>query len=222
MPCPYIAGRIEQQLFVELSGTSAQAQFNQLSRAGFRRSHHIVYRPTCRGCTACIPVRIRVRDFNWTKAWRRIMRRNDDLTLRNVGPSVSDEQYRLFRDYIATRHGDGEMAEMDERDYHNLVLTSPVQTTVLEFRNQEGALTAACLTDVLDDGYSAVYSFFDPARHSDSLGSYMILRLVALAAEQGLDFVYLGFWVEESRKMAYKSRFSPLEAFADNTWNEIK
>lgn len=223
MPCPYLAGRTERQLYTELpqqSGTGAEI-FQRLSLGGFRRSHHIVYRPSCPACSACVPVRILVERFRLTKGWRRILQTNSDLAARDCGLAVSDEQFRLFRRYVLNRHSDGDMAMMTRRDYTMMVLTSPIDTRIVEFRDAAGRLTAACLTDVLQDGFSAVYSFFDPDRADRSLGSYVVLWLIEEARRRGLPHVYLGFWIEGSRKMSYKSRFRPLEGFGTDGWTTL-
>lgn len=218
MPCPYLPGRIERQVYAELGGPAPQEIFRRLSLAGFRRSHHIVYRPACPGCSACVPVRVDVANFRWTRSWRRIMQRNADLTADEAGLEITDEQYRLFRRYVRSRHGDGDMAVMDRRDYTSMVHSSPVDTGIVEFRDGIGDLVAACLTDRLPDGLSAVYSFFDSEQPRRSLGSFMVLWLIEEARRRGLPFVYLGFWIENSRKMGYKSRFRPLQAFGPEGW----
>lgn len=222
MPCPYLPDRVEQQLFTELAGPFAKAAFNQLSRGGFRRSHHIIYRPACRGCEACVPVRVAVEGFCASKSWRRILSANADLEARSVGRSISDEQFELFRRYVTGRHGDGEMARMGRRDYAAMVVASPVETELVEFRNPAGRLFAACLVDRLDDGLSAVYSFFEPAETRRSLGSFVVLKLIEQARAEGLPYVYLGFWVADSPKMAYKGRFRPLEGFGPDGWRLIE
>jgi len=221
MPCPYLPNRVEQQLFTELSGPSAKATFNQLSRGGFRRSHHIIYRPACRGCEACVPVRVAVAGFSSSKGWRRVLAANADLEAGSAGRSISDEQFELFRRYVAGRHGDGEMARMGRRDYAAMIVASPVETELVEFRNPTGRLYAACLVDRLDDGLSAVYSFFEPAEPRRSLGSFVVLKLIEQARAEGLPYVYLGFWVANSPKMAYKGRFRPLEGFGPDGWQPI-
>lgn len=222
MTCPYLPGRMEQQLFTELSGPGAQDVFERLGEAGFRRSHHIMYRPVCTGCSSCVPVRIVAKEFDFSRSWRRILKNNIDLTAKDVGARVSEEQFDLFRRYVESRHGDGDMANMTARDYVNLVTASPVDTGLVEFRTPDGALIAACLTDKLRDGFSAVYSFFDPDMNSRSLGSYMILWLVEEARRLGLNHVYLGFWIADSQKMAYKRRFSPLEEFGQAGWRRAE
>lgn len=221
MSCPYLDGLVEQQLFMELGGPNAQDTFEHLSQYGFRRSHHIVYRPTCNACQACVPVRIRVADFQDKRRYRRIRSRNADLTMRDVGQIATEEQYRLFSRYVRSRHGDGDMAGMSIRDYSNLVVASPVDTGLLEWRTESGRLMATCITDRLRDGYSAVYSFFEPTEIRRSLGNHMILSLVELARNTGKPFVYLGFWVSGSEKMDYKSGFRPIEGFSSGGWSEI-
>lgn len=222
MPCPYLEGRSEQQLFTELNGSASQEQFEVLSRGGFRRSHQVIYRPACRNCNACIPVRVAVADFRASRAWRRVIKANGDLSVADTGKNATDEQFALFQRYVTTRHGDGEMANMTRRDYGAMVLTSPVESSVVEFRAPEGGLVAACLIDHLTDGLSAVYSFFDPDGDRQSLGSYIVLWLIQHARLHNLDHVYLGYWVEGSKKMAYKARFRPLEGFGPNGWQVIE
>jgi arginyl-tRNA--protein-N-Asp/Glu arginylyltransferase len=221
MSCPYLTDRVEQQLFMELAGPNAQETFEHLSQFGFRRSHHIVYRPTCRGCDACVPVRIRAASFENKRRFRKIKNRNADLTRRDIGQHATAEQYRLFSRYVRSRHGDGDMAGMSIRDYSNLVVASPVDTRLFEWRTPDGRLMATCITDRLADGYSAVYSFFDPEADRRSLGVHMILSLVDLAVETGKPYVYLGFWVPGSPKMDYKADFRPLEGFGRQGWRDI-
>jgi len=222
MPCPYLPGRIERQLYAELDGPAPREIFRRLSLAGFRRSHHIVYRPACPGCAACVPVRVDVERFDWTPSWRRIKRRNADLVTEDRALRITDEQYRLFRRYIRSRHGEGDMSVMNRRDYSSMVMSSPVDTGLLEFRDGNGELIAVCLTDRLPGGLSAVYSFFDPNLSRRSLGSFMVLWLIEEARRQGLPHVYLGFWVDNSPKMAYKTRFQPLQAFGENGWTDLQ
>jgi len=221
MPCPYLPGRVERQLYTELSDATGQEVFRRLSAAGFRRSHHITYRPACPNCAACVPVRVPVERFEWTRSWRRIWNANRWLIAAENALTIDDEQYRLFRRYVRSRHGDGDMALMNRSDYAAMVLTSSVDTRIIEFR-ERGELQAACLVDVLPDGLSAVYSFFDPNLHRRSPGSYMVLWLIEEARHRGLDHVYLGFWIENAPKMAYKSRFRPLERFGANGWRPLR
>jgi len=221
LPCPYLPGRFERKLVTELSGPGAQEHYELLSRAGFRRSHSIAYRPACTGCSACVPVRIIVDQFRAGPSLNRIRRRNADLKLQTTMPRATREQYTLFGRYLDQRHGDGEMAGMDFRDFRAMVEDTAVETRMLELRDASDALVAACLADWSSDGVSAVYSFFSQQESRRSLGTEMILRLIEIACRDRLPFVYLGYWIQNSRKMAYKSRFRPLEAFGPQGWRPL-
>lgn len=221
-PCPYLPGRMEQMVFTELSNMrDGERVHDHLSRAGFRRSQGVAYKPSCRACQACIPVRIRAADLEWTRAWRRVMRQNDGIVGRELPATALNEHYRLFRRYIQSRHGDGGMASMTFDDYAAMVQDSPVRSRMFEYRDASGALYGACLSDVLDDGLSLVYSFFDPDVADRSPGSFIILWHVQQAVLRGLPFVYLGYWIAESRKMAYKARFRPVEILTAHGWRDL-
>jgi arginine-tRNA-protein transferase len=220
VPCPYIEGRSERKLIVELAGDGATAFYDELSRAGFRRSHRYAYRPACRGCAACVPVRIAVDRFAHTRSTRRIRNANRDLCTSLVARRATAEQFRLFAAYQRARHGDGDMASMNYADYRGMIEDSPVRTRIAEFRGPEG-LAAASLIDLLDDGASAVYSFFDCRQASRSLGSWCILWLVEECRRRGLPYVYLGYWIAESPKMAYKARFPALEQLTPEGWRDF-
>jgi arginine-tRNA-protein transferase len=221
LPCPYLDGQTERKLITEIGGRDAYAFYNQLSRAGFRRSHHLAYRPACAGCAACLPVRVDVNNFETSRSLRRTLNANRDLSTRIVPPRATTEQYRVFSRYQRSRHAESDMASMTYGDYRAMVEDSPVMTVMLEHRKSDGNLVAACLADVLDDGLSAVYSFFDPAEAGRSPGTAVILALIAEARQRALPFVYLGYWIGASRKMAYKTRFRPLEALTSQGWAPI-
>jgi arginine-tRNA-protein transferase len=221
MPCPYVPGRVERKLVTELDGRDAASFYNALSRAGFRRSHNLAYRPACAGCAACLPVRIPVADFALTRSLKRIRNLNRDLRVRVSAPTATVEQYRLFLRYQRLRHTDSDMAAMTYGDYRAMVEDSPVATSMVELRDDPGALRGACLTDVLDDGLSAVYSFYDPEDGKRSLGNLLVLALVDEAVRRRLPYVYLGYLIAESPKMAYKARFRPLEALQPGGWRRI-
>jgi leucyl-tRNA---protein transferase len=221
LPCPYLDGQTERKLITEISGHDSYAFYNELSRAGFRRSHHLAYRPACAGCAACLPVRVDVARFETTRSLRRTMSVNRDLAMRLAPARATTEQYRVFTRYQRSRHAESDMASMTYGDYRAMVEDSPVMTVMLEHRKADGTLVAGCLADLLDDGLSAVYSFFDPAEHARSLGTAMILALVAEARKRALPYVYLGYWIGASRKMAYKTRFQPLEALTSQGWAPI-
>jgi len=221
MPCPYLPGRVERKLFTRLSSPYAAEVNSTLSRAGFRRSHDIVYRPVCPGCSACVPVRIPVRDFHPGRSMRRILKANADLSVAEVPAISTHEQFRLFHAYQCSRHGDSDMARMGMGDYSAMVDEGRAETCLFEVRNLDDKLVGAILTDRLGDGLSAVYSFFDTAQDKRSLGSFMILSLIDRALAEGLPHVYLGYWIRNSRKMAYKARFQPLEALGADGWYRL-
>jgi arginine-tRNA-protein transferase len=218
LPCPYVQGRMERKVVTELAGVSAESLHDRLSRGGFRRSHNIAYAPVCPSCNACVPIRIRARDFTPNRTQKRLIRANADLTVQEMPPRATAEQFQLFQRYQQLRHGDGDMATMSFYDYRAMVEDTPIETSVVEFRNPGGVLVGACLTDRLGDGLSAVYSFFATDMDERSLGTYAILWLIGRAVELCLPNVYLGYWVEESRKMAYKAKFRPSEILRGGQW----
>ena len=221
LPCPYLPGRTERKIVTELAGTEAEGLHDRLSRAGFRRSHNIAYSPVCPGCRACIPIRIVAGAFQPDRTQRKVAKANADLLAYEMPARASAEQFALFQRYQAARHGDGDMAAMGFYDYRAMVEDTPITTGVVEFRDPAGALLSACLTDRVSDGLSAVYSFFDPDQDRRSLGTYAILWLVSRAQSLGLPYVYLGYWVPESRKMAYKVRFRPSEELSGGMWRVL-
>ena len=220
-PCPYLPGKVERRIFADLSGPDAVLNYDLLSEAGFRRSLGFAYRPACPGCNACVPVRIPVAEFVDRPHWRRVRSSNADLAVRLRPPLATDEQFALFCRYQQSRHGDGEMARMDFSDYRTMVEVGAIESRIVEMRDPRGALVAACLVDYLAHGVSAVYSYYAPEFARRGLGNYMILWLVDDARRDGLDHVYLGFWIRQSRKMSYKARFQPLEGLAANGWHRL-
>ena len=217
--CPYLPGRRERKLVTELAGPDASENYDLLSRAGFRRSHAVAYRPACQGCQECVPVRVLVDEFQSGRSLRRVARRNAVLKSTVRPAQATSEQFALFTRYLGWRHGDGEMAGMGFADYRSMIDDTPIDSGLLEFRDDADALVACCLVDRSSDGLSAVYSFFDPDRAADSLGSFIVLRLIEEARRRGLPYVYLGYWIAASRKMAYKTRFRPLEALGPEGWS---
>jgi arginine-tRNA-protein transferase len=221
LPCPYLPGKIERKLVTELAGRHASSFYNELSRAGFRRSHHLAYRPACVGCNACVPVRIPVADFVESKSLKRVRSVNRDLFPRTIEADATLEQFRLFQRYQRSRHADSDMAAMTFGDYQAMIEDSPVATKMIELRAADGTLYGNGLYDPLDDGLSAVYSSFDPAETKRSLGTLLVLALIDEARRRKLAYVYLGYWIEGSAKMSYKSRFRPLEALGPKGWRRM-
>ena len=218
--CPYLPDRTERKLATDVSGADGQRWANVLSRAGFRRSHSVCYIPVCEGCRSCVSVRIVANGFRLSKKMKKVLRLNEDLSF-SVLPNVADsEQYALFRRYLAARHADSEMNAMYFEEFRAMIEDSPVETVLAEARNaQTGELKGVMLTDVLDDGLSAVYSFFDTQTPSKSLGRYLILKLVEETVRRGLPYVYLGYFIPECPNMAYKSAYRPLEYCCGGKWS---
>lgn len=220
-PCPYLPGRMERKILTALSGATAPSVHDRLSQAGFRRSHAIAYAPVCIGCRACIPLRLPVSGFRFSRTHRRLLKRHADVTIEAKPPAATREQFALFSAYQASRHAEGEMARMDWRDYAELIGNTPIETCVLEFRDAGGALVCVSLVDMLSDGLSAVYTFYDPSDPAASWGTFSILSLVRLVARQGRSHLYLGYYVPGSPKMAYKARFTSAEVFRGGGWRPL-
>jgi arginyl-tRNA--protein-N-Asp/Glu arginylyltransferase len=221
LPCPYVPGRTERKVVTEITGAEAESLHDKLSRAGFRRSHNIAYAPVCPGCNSCVPIRIPVASFQPDRTLRRIAKSNTGVEGFVMPARASAEQFQLFQRYQQARHGDGDMATMSFYDYRAMVEDTPIETWLVEFREADETLLGACLTDKLGDGLSAVYSYFTPGQERRSLGTYAILWLIEKAKSLGLPYVYLGYWVPESRKMAYKARFRPSEVLTGGQWRML-
>ena len=227
-PCPYLPGRLERKLFTHLTGSKPSGLIDNLLKGGFRRSQNIAYMPYCDNCSACVPVRIVVDEFTPGRSFKRIRRANSDIRTRRLKPVPTSEQYSLFRGYIDSRHADGGMADMSVLDYAMMVEDSSVDTFLTEYRigpdaengtgHDLGQLIGMALCDRLSDGISMVYSFFEPDMPEHSLGSFMILEHVDYARSLGLPYVYLGYWIDGSRKMRYKTRFKPQEHLTPDGW----
>lgn len=217
-PCPYLPGRIERKLFARLSGPDAVPVNSTLSHAGFRRSHDIIYKPACPGCNACVPVRVPVNGFDPKGTLARISRRGEGFTLQVRKAVPTREQYDLFLQYENQRHADSDMARMSFDDYCAMILEGEAETMALELRDGNN-LIGVMLADRLADGWSAVYSFYAPDKkyERNSLGTLLILALIGHGRNEG-GYVYLGYWVEHSRKMDYKARFKPLERLGPTGW----
>ncbi len=231
-PCPYLPGRQERKVFTHLVGDKAPQVNDMLTQGGFRRSQNIAYRPACEGCRACVSTRVLVDDFEPSRNMRRLLKQNRDLIGQELPASPTSEQFSVFRSYLDARHWDGGMIDMTALDFAMMVEDTHVQTRLIEYRRRgidsgitgkgEGPLIAAALTDVLSNGLSMVYSFFDPVESARGLGSYMILDHINRARKMGLPYVYLGYWVKGSAKMNYKTRFLPQEHLTMSGWERIE
>jgi len=228
-PCPYLPDRRERKVFTHLLGSDSIPLNDALSEAGFRRSQTIAYRPACEGCNACVSVRIKVAGFKPSKNFRRVEAKNRDIIRTHIDSKASQEQFSLLRAYLDERHDDGGMADMTALDYVSMIEDTTVRTEVVEYRIDQGAgqdsdnpLTAVALTDELTDGLSMVYTFYDVKQTTRSLGTYLILDHIKEAQLRGLPYVYLGYWIKDCRKMAYKGRFKPLEALTKDGWQDFE
>ncbi|KMO10923.1 arginyltransferase [Methylobacterium indicum] len=231
-PCPYLPGQQERKVFTHLVGRRARDLNEILTQGGFRRSQTIAYRPACETCRACISVRVVVDDFRPSDSQRRVLKRSRDLVGQVQPNRPASEQYALFRRYLDARHGDGGMVDMTVLDYAMMIEDSHVDTHLVVYRKRGpdtaingrgvGGPVAVCLTDVLSDGLSMVYSFYDPLEAERSLGTYMILDHIERARSLGLPYLYLGYWVEGSRKMQYKAKFTPQERLMPNGWARVE
>ena len=218
MPCPYIEGMMERKLFTHMTGDKADDINNNLTHAGFRRSQTIAYRPACDECAACRSVRVDVTGFRASKNLRRIAIRNQDLTAHVLPPQSSREQFELLHRYLDHRHSEGGMADMTPQDYITMVEETAVSTRLIEYRTADNQLVACLLRDTMFDGYSMVYSFFDPDLAERSLGTYIILQQIQAAQDDALAYLYLGYLIESCTKMSYKKRFKPLEILGKDGW----
>ena len=227
-PCPYLDGLEERKIFTHLAGVKALKMNDILTQGGFRRSQNIAYRPACEGCKSCVSVRILTDEFKWRKSFKRVMSKNADIISVDHPAEPTSEQYSLFRAYLDDRHDDGGMSDMSVLDYAMMLQDSHVNTRIIEYRirqegdgikkNPQGKLIAVALSDQMGDGFSMVYSYFEPDIDHRSLGTYMVLDHVKRTIQAGLPHVYLGYWVNGSAKMAYKTRFSPQEHLGGDGW----
>ena len=229
--CPYLPGREERKVFTHLVGTRARDLNDVLSQGGFRRSQSIAYRPACETCRACVSVRVVVDDFRPSRSFRKVMSHNSDLIGEALPARPRSEHYALFRSYLDERHPEGGMATMSALDFAMMVEDTHVETALIEYRRRgpdsgftgrgQGDLFAMALTDTLSDGLSMVYSVFDPSLVPRSLGTFMVLDHIERARRLRLPYVYLGYWVDGSPKMAYKERFQPQERLLPQGWERV-
>lgn len=225
-PCAYLPGQSERLLFTWASKEAGPELYDYLSIMGFRRSRKVLYRPTCPHCSACLSARIRVDGFSPSKSQRKTIRRNSGLERTISPPEPDSELFQLFKRYVSARHDHGGMDDMNIQDFKRMTDDSPTRTRIIKYfeHSDDGAertLVAAALTDMLEDGLSMLYSFYDPDRMRNSLGTYMILDHIDIAKANGIKHVYLGYWVPGSKKMDYKRKFGSLEIYVDNIWRDF-
>lgn len=220
-PCSYLPDRLARSQVATPPHLVDTVVFSELVRQGFRRSGLHVYRPRCDTCRACVPVRVPVAEFRPNRSQRRCLSRNVDLGYSLKPLAFEEAHYRLYRRYQASRHAGGGMDQDDREQYRNFLLSSRVDSALIEYTLGDRVVMVS-LVDRLLDGLSAVYAFYDPDLTRRGLGVYNVLTLVDLGRRMGLPYVYLGYWIEESPKMAYKRQYRPLEVLHDGQWRRLE
>ena len=219
-PCSYLQHRDSQSVFIDPQITVDRKTFTYLSEMGFRRSGDFIYRPNCKNCESCISTRIPIQEFKPSRSHRRIIKRNADLEVRLTEPALTNENYQLFSDYIYARHADGDMFPPSEEMFDSFLVQTRSQTEFLQLYLGD-ELIAVSVVDQLDNALSAIYTFFSPNHEKRSLGTYCILQQLELASARDLDYLYLGYWVKECQKMAYKIQFRPIELLINEQWRSL-
>ena len=214
--CAYLLDQTEQRLATDIS--EHPETHDRLAETGFRRVENWVYRPACPNCNACQPIRVKAEQFKPSRNIARIQAKNRDLRRNLSAGRLGLDHYDVFQSYLGYRHEDGQMSSMSFDEFSAMILNSPIDTLLTEYVDSEDRLMGCILVDRQRDGLSAVYSFFRPEEKKRSLGSFMIVDLIDRCNEIGLPYVYLGYYIEESRKMSYKVRFRPYQIFRDGVW----
>jgi arginine-tRNA-protein transferase len=218
--CSYLPDRMARSQVATPTRLIDAAIYSQLIGAGFRRSGPFIYRPHCDACRACVPVRLPVDRLELSRNQRRARQRHANLAARERPLLYDDAHYRLYARYQSKRHPGGGMDGDSDEQYSQFLLASPMETRLVEF-TEDGALRMVSIIDVLDDGVSSVYTFFDPDVPGASYGTYNILWQAALCQRLDLPYLYLGYWIRETRKMAYKAGFRPLQGYIDHVWRDL-
>lgn len=220
--CSYIEGERARTLFVDPDARLTPELYSSLARMGFRRSGRYVYRPHCAACAACIPVRVPAATFVWRRRHRRIWRHNRDLAVHIRSPEDLDEYYQLYARYIEARHADGDMYPPSRQQFRDFLICEWMETWFVEFRDTQQQLLAVAVVDRVDDGLSALYTFFEPEAERRALGVYAVLWQLERARQQELPFLYLGYWVRECQKMRYKADYRPLQMMLGDRWVDLR
>ena len=215
--CSYISGKFEQRLFSKIEPNN-QKNFNTLMENGFRRNLDHMYIPICENCNSCISSRIKVNDFIISKSQKRNINQNKFFTFKKIQKNREQERYNLFIKYLKNRHSDGQMKEMTFHEFSNFVYDSPVKNLIFDIVDENNRLSGSIILDILKDGLSAVYSFYDTKYLKNGLGKFLILKSIQEAKKMKFKYLYLGYWIKESKKMNYKANFNNLEIFINGNW----
>jgi arginyl-tRNA--protein-N-Asp/Glu arginylyltransferase len=219
-PCSYLDNRDAISAFANPNVDMTMPTYSALIQHGFRRSGGYVYRPHCPTCRECISVRVPVKRHKPSRNEKRILRLNIDIKISVTKGKFYQTHFELYNRYMASRHGDGSMANPTKADYHRFLICDWTETDFIEFHLGK-TLIAIAVTDITKTGLSAVYTFFDPDYQSRSLGHFAILRQIKEAQARDLEYLYLGYWIKDCNKMRYKNRYKPLEGFIDDHWQDI-
>lgn len=220
-PCSYLPNRDARSQVATPAHLINSEIYGELVRHGFRRSGVFTYRPACEGCQECIPVRLPVAHLQLSRSQRRSLKRHDDLLAEELPLAFFDDHYALYSRYQRARHAGGGMDEDGHDQYAHFLLQSRVDTRLIEFTEPGGAVRMVSFIDVLPDGLSSVYTFFDPEVTGASYGTYNVLWQAAQCRLLHLPYLYLGYYIRGSRKMAYKTHFQPIEGFIDGEWRRL-
>lgn len=224
--CSYLPDRIATTLFADPNTPADHTNYSRLAKLGFRRSGNLVYRPHCENCRECVAVRIPVSKFKPNRSQRRVWARNEDLLIKRVNPEYSQEHFELYKNYQRVRHTDSSMDSDDPNQYRQFIFGDVVESDVYEFRRDvktsgTSELLAVAVTDKLEDGLSAVYTFFNPSESRRALGVYSVLYEIELARRLNLPYLYLGYYIADSQKMNYKINYQPIEGFIGKEWIKL-
>ena len=218
-PCSYLTDKTEKRLYVNLNQSeNNKLLISELTKNGFRRSHEHMYIPICEGCNACIPSRINIKHFKFSKSNLRVIKFNSDLSFKKSFDSNCQKHYELFKNYCFERHESSQMIDMNIKEFYNFFFESKNKNQVFDLVDSSDNLLGSILVDILNDGFSAVYSFFDPYKSKRSLGKLLILKLIDELKEINQPFLYLGYWIKNSQKMLYKANFDNVEFFFEGKW----
>ncbi len=219
-PCSYIDGRSERRVLVNIPNSKIGNEvISELTKKGFRRNYDHMYIPSCRSCNSCISSRINIFDFVFSKSNKRNLKNNIDLFLVEK-KEFTEERFELFKNYCKIRHADGQMKDMTQKEFINFFHSSTNKTKIFDLENFDKKLYGSILVDVIEGGYSAVYSLFDPYLKKRGLGKTLILKMIQRLKVKKRNYLYLGYWIKESNSMNYKSSFNNVEYYINGKWKE--